>query len=253
LLGYIKQNKLGSFPYLNYQKSTSYFGYDCDPKGKIDTKLIQVEEDIDPMRQPKFYYDAGNTLPVYHKKGAQLNIKTYDIVDQASESIDPLTETINPSEAELIPGTLDPYQVEYRTKRVFYSQYTGITDLFITRHYRLDPILGINVAQPTHLGFAHQMPGQSKPTLIIEVPLEQSSDPYNSEKGYPELISKLPKLQPNILINQPWLQAILMNDIEKQGEIIEATDIKKLQKKFQFRKKMVSIMGDMEVSNEPHF
>ena len=253
LLGYIKQNKLGSFPYLNYQKSTSYFGDDCDPKGKVDSKLIQADEDIDPMPQPKFYYDAGNTLPVYHKKGAQLNIKTYDIVDQASESIDPLTETINPSEAELIPGTLDPYQVEYRTKRVLYSQYAGITDLFIKRQYRLDPILGINVAQPTHLGFAHQIPGQSKPTLIIEVPLETSSDPYNSERGYPELISKLPKLQPNILINQPWLQAILMNEVEKQGELIDATDINKLQKKFQFLKKMVSLNGDMELSNEPHF
>jgi hypothetical protein len=37
------------------------------------------------------------------------------------------------------------------------------------------------------------------------------------------------------------------------GETIDASNIPALQKKFQFRKKMVSIMGDKEVSNEPHF
>jgi hypothetical protein len=244
LLGYIKQNKSGSFPYLNYQKSPSYFGDDCDPKGKVDSKLILVEYEIDPMLQEKYYNDAGNAVPVYHKKGAQLNIKTYERGDYLSESIDPLSETTDPAEAELIPGTSDPYPVQYRTKIVLNSQYIGITDLFIKRQYRLDPFLGINVAQPTHLGFAQQMPGQSKPTLIIEVPLEGNS----------ELISKLPKLEPNILINQPWLQAILMNEVEKQGEMIEATDIKKLQKKFYFLKEIKDLSTlQMGFSDVPHF
>jgi hypothetical protein len=255
LLGYIKNNKLGSFPYLNYQKSPSFFGDDCDPNGKVDSKLIQVEEEIDPNTFEKIVLDnnIGMAVQVYHKKGFSINLKTYENLDPMLEQVDPLTETLDPTEAELLPGTMDPYPVECRIKIISKFQYSGITDLFIKRQYRLDPLLGINIAQPTHLGFAQQMPGQTKPTLIIEVPLEPSTDPYSTERGYPELISKLPKLQPNILINQPWLQAILMNEVEKQGEVIEATDIKKLQKKFYFLKKMVSLMGDMEISNEPHF
>jgi hypothetical protein len=255
LLGYIKQNKLGSFPYLNYQKSTSYFGDDCDPKGRINSELIIIEKEELPI-QEKYALDPTtfSNLPVFYLKGQDPNkIKSYAVKDRDLATVlDPKTETFNPSAAE-IDAAGQPAIVSYKLVSEYYSQFTGITDLFIKRQYRLDPILGINVAQPTHLGFAQQMPGQSKPTLIIEVPLEPSSDPYNSERGYPELISKLPKLQPNILINQPWLQAILMNEVEKQGELIEATDIKKLQKKFQFLKKMVSLDGEMEVSNEPHF
>jgi hypothetical protein len=47
--------------------------------------------------------------------------------------------------------------------------------------------------------------------------------------------------------------SILQNDVEKQGEVIQANDIQTLQKKIQFRKKLVSLQGETELSNEPHF
>jgi hypothetical protein len=87
------------------------------------------------------------------------------------------------------------------------------------------------------------MPGQSKPTLIMKVDL--TSDP--------KLMSLLPKMQSQLFLGQPWALSLLQNEVEAMGETIDAANIPALQKKFQFRKKMVSIMGDMEVSNEPHF
>jgi hypothetical protein len=45
----------------------------------------------------------------------------------------------------------------------------------------------------------------------------------------------------------------LQNEVEAMGETIDATNIPALQKKFQFRKKMVTLGGEMELVNEPHF
>jgi hypothetical protein len=158
------------------------------------------------------------------------------------EFFDSKNETMNPEEAELIPGTMDPCPVIYQTRQINYSQYKGITDLFIINQFVTDPVFGVTVSKPTHLGFAQQMPGQSKPTLIIETPV------------YADLLSKLPKIQSNILINQPWVQAILMNDVDKQGEVIEATDVKKLQKKFHFLRQIKDINTmEMEYTDVPHF
>jgi hypothetical protein len=45
-----------------------------------------------------------------------------------------------------------------------------------------------------------------------------------------------------------------MNEVEKQGEMIEATDIKKLQKKFYFLKEIKDLSTlQMGFSDVPHF
>jgi hypothetical protein len=60
-------------------------------------------------------------------------------------------------------------------------------------------------------------------------------------------------MQTQLFLGQPWSLSLLQNEVESNGEIIKATDIPTLQKKFQFRRKMVTLEGGMELSNEPHF
>ncbi len=240
LVSIIKQNNWATFPYLN-SNSLDYFAEYCDPKGKKDEKSIFRTEDISGPFEKTNGMDAdGNPLPIYVRKGFSTEIKIGDRFEM--EFFDSKNETMNPEEAELIPGTMDPCPVIYQTRQINYSQYKGITDLFIINQFVTDPVFGVTVSKPTHLGFAQQMPGQSKPTLIIETPV------------YADLLSKLPKIQSNILINQPWVQAILMNDVDKQGEVIEATDVKKLQKKFHFLRQIKDINTmEMEYTDVPHF
>jgi hypothetical protein len=248
LLGYLNTKKvresgIASFPMLN-RGGAAEFGDDCDPNGKSDNKLFEVETillDYPPM--PKTFLEKGMEVPIYHKKGSTINVKEYNSYNGDETIVDNNTETTDPSEAEIIPGTDQPYQVEYRIIDIKNSQYKSLTDLFIKRKYLFDPTYGVYVAKPTTIGFAQQMPGQTKPTLIMQVNL--TSDP--------KLMSMLPKMQSQLFLGQPWALSLIQNDLEAMGETIDASDIPTLQKKFQFRKKMVSIMGDMEVSNEPHF
>jgi hypothetical protein len=240
LVSIIKQNNWATFPYLN-ESSLNYFAEYCDPKGKKDEKSIFRTEDIaGPFEKTSGMDAEGNPFPVYVRKGFSTEIKIWDRYEM--EAFNSINETMNPKEAELIPGTMNPCPVIYKTRQINYSQYKGITDLYIINQFVTDPVFGITVSKPTHLGFTQQMPGQSKPTLIIETPV------------YADLLSKLPKIQSNILINQPWVQAILMNDVDKQGEVIEATDVKKLQKKFHFLRQIKDINTmEMEYTDVPHF
>jgi hypothetical protein len=249
LLGYLNTKKvresgIASFPMLN-RGGAAEFGDDCDPNGKTDGKLIEVEKSIEPTKFEKVVLDpqGGLVLTVYHKKGSTINVKEYNSYNGDEAIVDINTETTDPLEAEIIPGTDQPYPVEYRIVDIKNSQYKGLTDLFIKRKYLYDPTYGVYVAKPTTIGFAQQMPGQTKPTLIMQVDL--TSDP--------KLLSMLPKMQSQLFLGQPWAMSLLQNEVEALGETIDAANIPALQKKFQFRKKMVSIMGDMEVSNEPHF
>lgn len=248
LLGYLNTKKvresgIASFPMLN-RGGAAEFGDDCDPSGKSDGKLIEVETSIEPYLNLKLIITNGEAREVYVKKGINPSIKEYELSDPMIDQLDPLTETTDPSEAEILPGgEMLPYPVEFRIKYVNRSQYKGLTDLFIKRKYLFDQTYGVYVAKPTALGFAQQMPGQTKPTLIMQVDL--TSDP--------KLMSMLPKMQSQLFLGQPWAMSLLQNEVEALGETIDAANIPALQKKFQFRKKMVSIMGDMEVSNEPHF
>lgn len=247
LLGYLNTKKvresgIASFPLLNVG-GAGEFGDDC-LSVKTDSTLIETETIIDQLISEKFILSMdGIALPVYVKKGADPALKTYLFWDPMIDQIDVTTETIDLSEAEVIPGTDIPYIVEYRLKEVKNSQYKGLTDLFIKRKYLYDPNYGVYLAKPTSIGLAQQMPGQTKPTLIMQVDL--TSDP--------KLMSMLPKMQSQLFLGQPWAMSLLQNEVEAMGETIDAANIPALQKKFQFRKKMVSIMGDMEVSNEPHF
>jgi len=248
LLGYlnstlVRESDIVNFPMLN-NRGPLEFGDDCDPTGKIDSKLIEVKTTVDPITNEKIILSLdGIAVPVYVKKGLSTAVKEYEFSDLMLYQIDPNTETIDAAEAEVIPGTTLPYIVEYRIKEVKKSQYKGLTDLFIKRQYLYDPTFGVFLAKPISIGFAQQIPGQTKPTLIMQVDLTRD----------PKILSMLPKMQSQLFLGQPWALSLLQNEVEAMGETIDAANINTLQKKFQFRKKMVSIMGDMEVSNEPHF
>jgi len=242
LLGIIKEQNMAKFPFID-QGHTDLFGDDCDSKGNIDDKLVLKIEELDAFRNEKVVFLDGNVYPVYVKKGFDPSVKIYESTSIQSENLDSDTETLDPTEAETIPGTLDPYPVEYRIKQKKKEQFDGITDLFIKRQYKMDPILGISIAKPTHLGFAQQFPNQDRPTLIMVVSL----------LDYPQLISKLPKLEPSIFITQPWIQSILLNEVENHGENIDGNDVKTLQQKFQFMEELMNINGETKVSDKPHF
>ena len=253
LLGYLNTKKvresgIASFPMLN-QRGPAEFGDDCDPNGKTDSKLFETEiERGFPFEKSVFQKITGDeysgmALYVYYKKGSSTDIKVYNQFNSfEAELLDETSETFVSEEAELDPNG-SPFIVSCRVDNLKNSQYKGLTDLFIKRKYLFDPTYGVYVAKPTTIGFAQQMPGQTKPTLIMQVDL--TSDP--------KLMSMLPKMQSQLFLGQPWAMSLLQNEVEALGETIDAANIPALQKKFQFRKKMVSIMGDMEVSNEPHF
>ncbi len=248
LLGYLNTKKaresgIANFSMLN-QRGPAEFGDDCDPNGKTDSKLIETETEIGQVFE-KYVIEPsnGNAVNVYHKKGLPTDIKRFNQFNSYdAEILDTNTETLNPEEAELDLNGF-PYQVSCRVDNLKNSQYKGFTDLLVKRKYLYDPIYGVYIAKPISIGYAQQMPGQSKPTLILKVDL-------NSD---PKLMSMLPKMQSQLFLGQPWALSLIQNDLEAMGETIDASNIKALQKKFQFRKKMVSILGDMEVSNEPHF
>jgi hypothetical protein len=247
LLGYLNTKKvresgIASFPLLNLG-GAGEFGDDC-LSVKTDSTLIETETITDQLISEKFILSMdGIALPVYVKKGADPSLKTYLFWDPMIDQIDVTTETIDLSEAEVIPGTDIPYIVEYRLKEVKKTQYKGLTDLFIKRKYLYDPNYGVYLAKPTTIGFAKQMANQTSSTLIMQVDIT----------GDPNLMSLLPNIQSQLFFGQPWALALLQNDVESLGETIDASDIRSLQKKFQFRKKMVSLGGEMELVNEPHF
>ena len=247
LLGYLNTKKvresgIASFPLLNVG-GAGEFGDDC-LSVKTDSTLIETETIIDQLISEKFILSMdGIALPVYVKKGADPALKTYLFWDPMIDQIDVTTETIDLSEAEVIPGTDIPYIVEYRLKEEKNSQYKGLTDLFIKRKYLYDPNYGVYLAKPTTIGFAKQMANQTSSTLIMQVDI--TSDP--------NIMSLLPNIQSQLFFGQPWALSLLQNDAETLGETIDASNIPALHKKFQFRKKMVSLGGEMELVNEPHF
>lgn len=247
LLGYlntikVRESGIASFPLLN-GKSAGEFGEDCLSL-KTDEKLIEtaIEEGY-PFEKFILDLNSGTAMATYNKKGTSTKQKVYNQFNSLeSEFIDTTSETLNPDEAELDINGM-PSIVSCRIDNIKISQYKGLTDLFIKRKYLFDQTYGVYVAKPTTIGFAQQMPGQTKPTLVMQVDL--TSDP--------KLMSLLPKMQSQLFLGQPWAMSLLQNEVESMGETIDASNIPALQKKFQFRKKMVSLDEEMEVSNEPHF
>ena len=240
----IRDKEISDFPMINStQKNAGEFGDDCDPNGKLDEKLIEWEEKIETYKLEKMIMVEGNAFQVFVKKGKSTEIKLYENNDPSIEILDGLTETTDPNEAELIPGTSDPLPVLYQIKQVTKKQFKGITDLFIKQKYILDPILNSYVCLPSTIGFAQQFPNQSKPTLILQVDLSEN----------PEVAKLISIGQAQFYSDQSWFRAIIFDEVAKMGETIIASDIQSLQNKIQFRKKLVSIDGKKELVNTPHF
>ena len=203
--------------------------------------MFEIEVIKDPYEFEKVIMVDGNTMPVYNKEGFSTDAKVYNLGDVSYERLDESSETINPTEAAL--DEFGPIPVMLQLQVNILKQFNGITDLFIKQQYVLDAQLGVIISKPTHLGFAQQMPGQTKPTLIIEIPLA----------NFPGLMNKLPSVKPQLFLNQPWVVSIIQNEVQSQGEIIQGSDVKTLQKKFYFNRNLVSIDGDVELSSKPHF
>jgi hypothetical protein len=183
----------------------------------------------------------GNAMPVYNKEGFSTDAKVYNLGDVSYERLDEFSETINPSEAAL--DEFGPIPVFCQLQENILKQFNGITDLFIKQQYVFDAQLGVVISKPTHIGFTQQMPGQSKPTLILQLPLAD----------FPGLMNKLPNIKPQLFLNQPWVVSIIQNEVQSQGEIIQGSDVKSLQKRFYFNRNLVSIDGDVEMNSKPHF
>lgn len=244
LLGYLQSIKEDlntyNFPYVN-KRDIGYFGYECELNGKLDSTLFEIEVVKDPYEFEKVIMVDGNAMPVYNKEGFSTDTKVYNLGDLSYERLDDSSETINPTEAAL--DEFGPIPVLCQLQENILKQFEGITDLFIKQQYVLDAQLGVIISKPTHLGFARQMPGQTKPTLIIEIPLA----------NFPGLMNKLPSVKPQLFLNQPWVVSIIQNEVQNQGEIILGSDLKTLQKRFYFNRNLVSIDGDVELSSKPHF
>ena len=244
LLGYLQSIKEDlntyNFPYVN-KRDIGYFGYECELNGKLDSTLFEIEVIKDPYEFEKVIMVDGNTMPVYNKEGFSTDAKVYNLGDVSYERLDESSETINPTEAAL--DEFGPIPVMLQLQVNILKQFNGITDLFIKQQYVLDAQLGVIISKPTLLGFAQQMPGQTKPTLIIEIPLA----------NFPGLMNKLPSVKPQLFLNQPWVVSIIQNEVQSQGEIIQGSDVKTLQKKFYFNRNLVSIDGDVELSSKPQF
>ena len=244
LLGYlqlIKENlTANNFPYVN-KGDVGYFGYECELNAKVDSALFENEIIKDPYVFEKIILVDGNAVPVYLKEGFSTDAKLYNQGDVGYERMDEASETINPTEAAL--DEFGPIPVLCQLQETILKQFTGITDLFIKQQYVFDAQLGVVISKPTHLGFAQQIPGQSKPTLIIQLPLAD----------FPALMNKLPNVKPQLFLNQPWVVSIIQNEVQNQGEIIPGSDLKTLQKRFYFNRNLVSIDGEVELSSKPHF
>lgn len=205
----VRDKEINNFPMINStQKNAGEFGDDCDPNGKLDEKLIEKEEKIETYKIEKIIMVEGNALQVFVKKGKSTEIKLYENNDPSIEILDSLTETTDPNEAELFPGTSDPLTVLYQIKQVTKKQFKGITDLFIKQKYVLDPILNSYVCLPSALGFAQQIPNQLKPTLIMQVDLLEN----------PEVAKLISKGQAQFYSDQSWFRAIVFDEVSKIGK-----------------------------------
>ena len=236
-----------NFPFINRGSNLGFFEELVQENGKTDSPLWETIRDVNgPFEKSNGIDSEGNPLRVYVKKGTKKDPKNgyvkyggrYEV-----EIYDPTTETTDPLEAEIDPETGAPIGVIYFEETVQRSQFKGLTDLFILQNYQFDPILKTHVSKPAYLGFGQRMPGQEKPTLIMQVSLSE----------FPVLDSKIMNITPSLYLNQPWAQSLIQNNFSS-SEVIDAKNINLLQKKFHF-KRIISDISTMEtvMINEPHF
>ena len=232
-----------NFPFINRGSNLGFFEELVQENGKTDSTLWETRRDAYEAIEKWYGMDAeGYPIPVYHLRGVS-STKAKRGIEGIVDVFDPSTETTNPLEAEIDPTTGYPLIVIYVIEEISRSQFKGLTDLFIFQNYQYDPVLKTHVSKPAYLGFGQRMPGQEKPTLIMQVSLSE----------FPVLDPKLINDTPILYLNQPWAQSLIQNNFGS-SEVIDAKNINLLQKKFHF-KRIISDISTMETEmiNEPHF
>ena len=86
------------------------------PVDKSSIGELLGKKDLDQQKYPKQILDNGLAKDVYIKKGADASIKEYLSGDPMIDQVDPVTETTDPSQAEIIDPTQNILaNAEYRT------------------------------------------------------------------------------------------------------------------------------------------
>ncbi len=93
---------------------------------------------IDPQKNEKVAMISGVAVPVYVLKGSAPQIKVYLNGDPLMEALDAQTETTDASLAEIIPGTSDPYPVEFRVRNQLYVQPNQIVKYLLKEDWFFD-------------------------------------------------------------------------------------------------------------------
>lgn len=92
----------------------------------------------DPDKNEKMAMINGIATPIYVLLGSSPEIKVYLNGDPMIETVDPQTETTDPSLAEIIPGTSDPYPVEYRVRNQKYVDPKQVVKYFLKEDWYFD-------------------------------------------------------------------------------------------------------------------
>ncbi|MFM7798263.1 MAG: hypothetical protein ACKPBA_04680, partial [Planctomycetota bacterium] len=92
----------------------------------------------DPDKYEKMAMINGIATPIYVLLGSSPQIKVYLNGDPMIETVDPQTETTDPSLAEIIPGTSDPYPVEYRVRNQRYVNPKQVVKYYLKEDWYFD-------------------------------------------------------------------------------------------------------------------
>jgi gliding motility associated protien GldN len=95
--------------------------------------------DLDPTKNEKKDMSTGNAVAIFYKKGSPTEPKVYLNGDPNMYAVDPQTETINPADAEIVPGTAnDPFPVEYRVRTQKYLNSNRIIKYLLKEDWFFD-------------------------------------------------------------------------------------------------------------------
>lgn len=93
---------------------------------------------IDPEKNEKVAMINGIATPVFVLQGTAPEVKVYLNGDPLMEALDPQTETTDISQAEIIPGTTDPFPVEFRIRNQKYVQPNQIVKYVLKEDWFFD-------------------------------------------------------------------------------------------------------------------
>jgi gliding motility associated protien GldN len=101
-------------------------------------EMIGISE-IDPQINEKQDMSSGTAVPIYYKKGSPVEKKIYLNGDPAMYAVDPQTETIDRTDAEIVPGTAsDPFPVEYKVRNQKYLNSNRIIKYLLKEDWFFD-------------------------------------------------------------------------------------------------------------------